>query len=248
MNIWVPEAALVANSDPLPVLVYIHGGAFFGGNNAKWDEDGGYIANEQNIIVVKINYRLGVLGFWHLDTKEEGQDFQGNWGILDQRLGLKWIYENIAAFGGDPNLITISGCSAGGQSVWIHLQEEPSWEYFQKAIVFAHPGGRLVYRGNLHIYRFFLGIPYFYKDQAIGFYSGNAKNMNCTTDAGEMDMACLRETSVDDLMAGCWSTNLLLNNGPWAESLKYQMVTQMGEPYAPVIDQEVVTDHSQSLK
>ena len=143
LNIWVPEAALLANAEPLPVLIYIHGGAYFAGNNAKSEEAGDYLANEQNIIVVKINYRLGVLGFWYLDVQEQDQMYQGNWGILDQRLGLQWVYENIAEFGGDPNSITISGCSAGGQSVWIHLQEEPSWPYFQKAIVHSHPGGKI---------------------------------------------------------------------------------------------------------
>ena len=125
----------------MPVLLFIHGGSFFLGNNARLEEDGAFLANEQNIIVVKMNYRLGVLGFWYLEEKEKGQDFQGNWGLLDQRLAMKWVYENIAAFGGDPDSITLSGCSAGGQSVWLHLQEEASWGYFQKAIAHSSPGG-----------------------------------------------------------------------------------------------------------
>ena len=92
-------------------MVYIHGGAFFGGNNAKNEEEGAFLAEEQNIVVVKVNYRLGALGFWYLDEKEAGQQYQGNWGMLDQRLALKWVFENVADFGGDPNAITISGCS-----------------------------------------------------------------------------------------------------------------------------------------
>jgi para-nitrobenzyl esterase len=138
MNIWTP---FNSTNQKLPVLVYIHGGAFFAGYNSKEDESGSYLAHEQNIIVVKMNYRLGVFGFYYLAEKEAGQDFQGNWAILDQRLAMKWIFENIEAFGGDPNLITLSGCSAGAQSAWVHMQEEASWPYFQKMISFSSPPG-----------------------------------------------------------------------------------------------------------
>ena len=121
--------------EPIPVLIWIHGGAFFLGSNADDTSDGNpetnkddpsALALEQNIIVVKLNYRLGLFGFLFLENAEAGAEYNGNWAVLDQILAMEWVTEHIAKFGGDLKRRTLSGCSAGGQSVFVHLTEHQS--------------------------------------------------------------------------------------------------------------------------
>lgn len=114
---------------PLPVLVWIHGGAFYTGSGNS-DFYGPEFFMEHDVILVTINYRLEVLGFLCLDTEE----VPGNAGMKDQVLALKWIKNNIEVFGGDPNNITIFGCSAGAGSVSCHLISKLSKNLFNKAI------------------------------------------------------------------------------------------------------------------
>ena len=115
LNIWTPAQAA---GERLPVLMWIHGGAFLGGMGHDSLYLGGPMAS-RGVIVVTINYRLGVLGFLaHPElSKESEQGVSGNYGLLDQIAALRWIRENIAAFGGDPGRITVDGQSAGGMSV-----------------------------------------------------------------------------------------------------------------------------------
>ena len=75
---------------------------------------------------MKVNYRLAHLGFWY-SGQVDGNGHDGNWGLLDQQLALQWVSEHISNFGGDPESITLSGCSAGGQSVILHTLLEGSW-------------------------------------------------------------------------------------------------------------------------
>ena len=75
---------------------------------------------------VKLNYRLGSLGFLFLESAEAGADYNGNWAVLDQILAMQWITDHISKFGGDLTRRTLSGCSAGGQSVFVHLTEHES--------------------------------------------------------------------------------------------------------------------------
>jgi para-nitrobenzyl esterase len=115
LNIWTPAKSA---SDKLSILVYIHGGAFTEGSGSIDVYDGEELA-KKGIIVITINYRLGVLGFLaHPElTAESPNHVSGNYGFLDQMAALRWIRENIAAFGGDPTRVTISGQSAGAASV-----------------------------------------------------------------------------------------------------------------------------------
>ncbi|XP_035434296.2 juvenile hormone esterase isoform X3 [Spodoptera frugiperda] len=114
---------------PLPVMVWIHGGGFYTGSGDS-DFYGPEFFMEHDVILVTINYRLEVLGFLCLDTEE----VPGNAGMKDQVLALKWVKQNIAAFGGDPNNVTIFGCSAGSASVSCHLVSKMSEGLFNKAI------------------------------------------------------------------------------------------------------------------
>lgn len=118
LNIWRSTTPVSA---ALPVLVYIPGGGFSTGSGALPLYDGEALASRGEVLTVTINYRLGVLGFLsHADlAAESGHDASGNYGILDQIAALQWVHDNIAAFGGDPERVTIAGQSAGGQSVCI---------------------------------------------------------------------------------------------------------------------------------
>ena len=115
LNVWT---AATSAKDKRPVLVYIHGGAFTDGSGNVPVYDGEGLA-KKGVVVVTINYRVGLLGFFtHPDlTKESGHASSGNYGLLDQVAALRWVKANIAAFGGDPTRVTIAGQSAGAASV-----------------------------------------------------------------------------------------------------------------------------------
>jgi para-nitrobenzyl esterase len=119
-----------------PVLFWIHGGAFVNGTGASPIYDGIRFATHGDLVVVSINYRLGAFGFLHLD-EIFGDEFagSGNVGILDQVLALEWTRDNIAAFGGDPDRVTIFGESAGGMSVGTLLGAPCAQGLFAQAIV-----------------------------------------------------------------------------------------------------------------
>ena len=118
LNVWTP-----ANStyEKLPVLVWFFGGAFQWGYTAEMEFDGEALARK-GIIVVTVNYRLALMAnLAHPEITAESPDAPCNFGLLDQQAGLHWVYENIAAFGGDPEKITIAGQSAGGASTMQQL-------------------------------------------------------------------------------------------------------------------------------
>lgn len=118
----------------MPVLFWIHGGAFASGAGAAYG--GEYLASEGHIIVVTINYRLGVFGFLNLKSAfDSSDDFDFNVGLSDQVAALQWIHRNIQNFNGDPNRITIAGSAAGSACVAMHLTHELSQPYFQRAIM-----------------------------------------------------------------------------------------------------------------
>lgn len=114
---------------PLPVLVWIHGGGFYSGSANEFN--GTALSAYMDVIVITINYRLGVLGFLNIP----GSELKGNYGMLDQVLALKWVQENIASFGGDPKKVTIFGQSAGSASVSFHLLSPLSEGLFQRVIM-----------------------------------------------------------------------------------------------------------------
>ncbi|XP_022079673.1 uncharacterized protein LOC110973290 [Acanthaster planci] len=119
-------------SDGQAVMFWIHGGSFETGQGSGYDASA--LAVRGRVIVVTINYRLNVFGF--LSTNDENAP--GNFGLLDQQLALRWVHENIAAFGGDPSRVTLFGQSAGGMSVMAHLNAVNSQPLFQRVI--AHSG------------------------------------------------------------------------------------------------------------
>ena len=129
LNVYTPEDADGDNA----VMVWIHGGAFETGSGNSYDPTG---LVDEGVVVVTINYRLGVLGFLsHPDLAAEDPDgYSGSWGLLDQQLALQWVQDNIFEFGGNTDNVTIFGESAGGASVMSHLVSPAAGDLFDKAI------------------------------------------------------------------------------------------------------------------
>jgi para-nitrobenzyl esterase len=133
LNVWAPANA--TKKSKLPVMVWIHGGGFTGGSGSGPGSAGDSFA-KQGVILTTINYRLGRLGhFAHPAlSNEHPEEFKGSYAYMDQIAALKWIKENIAVFGGDPNNVTIFGFSAGGVSVHSLLTIPAAKGLFHKAI------------------------------------------------------------------------------------------------------------------
>lgn len=132
LNVWTPAKSA---DEKLPVFVWYFGGGLQEGNPAEMEFDGERLAR-RGIIVVSVNYRLNVFGFLaHPQLTKEQPDAPSNFGHLDQQAGTRWVKRNIAAFGGDPDNITIGGQSAGGMSVSAQLTSPQNEGLFQKAII-----------------------------------------------------------------------------------------------------------------
>lgn len=126
LNMWVPKHAKNAS-----VMVWLFGGGFWYGSPSLTLYDGRGLAAEGNVIVINPSYRLGAFGFLFLDDVE----VPGNVGLLDQQLALRWIKENVAAFGGDPNKICLFGESAGAASIVAHMVAPSSAKLFNNGVL-----------------------------------------------------------------------------------------------------------------
>ena len=186
LNIWVPESA-GEGVPACPVAMYIHGGAFSSGYGSEMEFDGAAYARS-GVILVTINYRLGILGFlahpWLSAENEAGRS--GNYGILDQIAALRWVRENISSFGGDPDNITVFGQSAGAMSTQTLCSSPATKGMIAKAIL--QSGGS--YGQGLH-YDLFLKDAEKKGEEIIGMM-------------GIRDVEQLRQTSPKELRAGLW--------------------------------------------
>ena len=170
LNVQVPASATPTSK--LPVMVWIHGGGLTTGSGQEYD--GSALIQAGNVVFVSFNYRLGLLGFMALPAlaSQAGQHgSSGNYGLLDQQAAIKWVRQNIAAFGGNPNKITIFGESAGGQST-IDQLVSPLLGKVSSAIIESGAYAR--------------SLPTQAAQQAAG--EGVASSVNCAAS----DLACLR--------------------------------------------------------
>lgn len=140
LNLWRPATA--AQRSKLPVMVWIHGGAFVGGSGSSPQTYGNQFAG-QGVILITFNYRLGRLGHFAFPalSKERPEEPKGSYAYMDQIAALQWVQQNIDAFGGDPDNVTIFGESAGGVSVHSLLTIPAAKGLFHKAII-ESGGGR----------------------------------------------------------------------------------------------------------
>ena len=138
LNIFIPDPPVSPNNR-FPVMVFFHGGAFVFGESS--DYNASPLATQGNVIVVTINYRLGILGYL-ADTAldaQSGTGASGNYGLADQQFALEWVQQNISAFGGDPEKVTIFGESAGGFSVCANVVSPSAAGLFARAITESGP-------------------------------------------------------------------------------------------------------------
>jgi para-nitrobenzyl esterase len=179
LNVWT---AANTSDEKLPVLVWIYGGGFGSGGNSVPLYDGEDLA-KKGIVVVALNYRVGILGFLaHPELSAENPDqTSGNYGILDQIAALEWVNRNIAAFGGDPDKVTIAGQSAGAFSVNALVVAPKAKGLFHKAI--AQSGG-MFHRGS--------GL--------ISGISGAEERGKSLTDTMAVTLADLRKIPADSLL------------------------------------------------
>ncbi|KAJ7424231.1 Fatty acyl-CoA hydrolase precursor, medium chain [Willisornis vidua] len=126
LSVYSPAGS--SKKDKLPVMVWIHGGNFIFGGSSRYD--GSALSAYENVVVVIIQYRLGLLGYFNTGDEHA----RGNWAYLDQVAALRWIQGNIEPFGGDPGSVTIFGVSAGSCSVFAHVLSPLSKGLFHKAI------------------------------------------------------------------------------------------------------------------
>lgn len=156
-----------------PVFFWMHGGAYEQGlGNCALYDGTNFVKN--NVITVVINYRLGALGFL------AGSNMQGNYGTMDQRLAMKWTQDNIAAFGGNPNAVTIAGQSAGAMSVVSHLQSPNATGLYRYAIIESDP----------------LSLPFHTKASA----AKNAESFSTYLKCDNNDLACLRSKTPEEIL------------------------------------------------
>jgi len=197
LNVYAP-----LNASNLPVMFWIHGGNYIQGAGSTRGYHGSLFAYENNVVVVTINYRLGVLGALYVSGS-----FTGNFQTKDQRLAMKWVQANIKGFGGNPNLVTIFGQSAGGYSVATHLASPPSWGLFHRAIVQSDPFS-LIAQDNVT------------GNDLAGLFM---KQANCTYN----DVQCLLNLSPEDVIAAQVKTNFA--------PLPWQFLS-LFMPWVPVLD------------
>ncbi|KAJ9583744.1 hypothetical protein L9F63_021907 [Diploptera punctata] len=178
LNVFTPQAD-AASADLLPVVMFIHGGAFVlgSGNPVSY---GPHYFLDKDVVMVTINYRLGVLGF--LSTGDDSSP--GNYALKDQAQALRWVQENIASFGGDPDQVTIMGESAGAWSVHYHVLSPLSTGLFHGAI--ADSGSTLM--------------PLAFQTDPLSVAQKKAQAAGCAIDSTERLMDCLRQMDIDSLM------------------------------------------------
>ncbi|MEU0838696.1 carboxylesterase family protein [Streptomyces sp. NPDC005962] len=187
LNVYAPERR---TERPLPVLFWIHGGGFMNGAGDLYD--GSLLARTNNMVVVTVNYRLGMFGF--LDLPGLSERGAGNYGLLDQQAALRWTQRNIGAFGGDPGRVTVSGESAGGQSVCSLLASPPARGLFDRAIIQSG------------------GCPSLTTAQSTARGRSFATAAGCR--AAATGVSCLRAKRADDLLAASGRDFGGILNGP----------------------------------
>ncbi|CAH1803006.1 unnamed protein product [Owenia fusiformis] len=218
LSVWTPGDAVDPSNLNLSVMFYIHGGAFQLGTGMNPLQFGGYLASDQNVVVVGINYRLGVMGFF----STEDDTAPGNYGLMDIIEALRWTKANIRNFGGNPDSITIFGQSAGGAAVSYLLLSPPANGLFNRAI--SQSGIATMYWAVA-------------KDYLRELSASLATEMNCPPDNSPGMVTCLRGRDPWEVT----NTSLELN-------LIYQNTRDDTQSvFAPRIDGNIVPDDPLTL-
>jgi para-nitrobenzyl esterase len=183
LNVYVPASAQHRHGfgQALPVMLWIHGGGFIAGQGSVYDPSP--LVKRGDVIVVTINHRLGALGLLAHPALDREHHLIANYALMDQEMALKWVSQNIRAFGGDPRNVTLFGESSGGIAIYSHLASPLSSGLFQKAIIES-------------------GAPdYITLDVAEATGLTLAQKVGCTTGTPQQIAACLRQVPVSALLA-----------------------------------------------
>lgn len=226
---YLPKAG--SNKNLRPVLFWIHGGGFTGGSGADSLSDGGNLASKEDIVVVSINYRLSTLGFLAIPETS----IKGNYGIADQTIALDWVRANIAAFGGDPKQITISGESAGAGSVRALLGSPQAIGKYQRAIAMSNLGGGKT-----------LGLDGDYGTTYSSYYTINQSYTvagpqifsaaGCTNDNVQAQIACLRQVDPLKLVGISTVARYVVQDGKYVNTPDLILATRNASTaHVPVI-------------
>jgi para-nitrobenzyl esterase len=203
-----------------PVMVWIHGGSLVVGESDDYDPT--QLVKEGGVIVVTINYRLGLLGFFAEPALDAEPHLLANYGLMDQQFALQWVRRNIAAFGGDPDRVTIFGESAGGLSAFSNLASPKAAGLFQRAIV------------ESGAYQITSPLPTLAQGETAG--SAVATALGCTSGSNAAIAACLRSESVADILGAQGSSAVPIVDG---QVLTEQLASAFGSGnfnQVPVID------------
>ncbi len=226
LNVWTGAKS---ENEKRPVMMWIHGGGNVAGASTRVDTDGEALAR-QGVVVVSINYRLGIFGYFAhpMLSKESSNNVSGNYGLLDIIAALKWIKKNIQAFGGDPGNVTIFGQSAGGYNVCYLMATPFAKGFFHRAI--AESGHALAPLTNRHLREGWYGLePMEKQGERI------AKDLGCSDVADPV--AALRSLSAEKLL-GASKAVMFAAGGA---------VYPPGNTFGPVIDGWVLPDDVQTI-
>jgi para-nitrobenzyl esterase len=223
LNVWTPAHRA---AEKLPVMVWVHGGGYTLGADSQPLYEGTNLS-KRGVVVVGMNYRLGALGFLAHPalSAESEKGVSGNYGLLDQIESLRWVQKNIAAFGGDPQRVTVFGESAGGNSVYSLLLSPLAKGLFQRAI--PESGGNLTFQQL--------------KKSAYGRPPAEEQGVelakNCGVAEGPGALAALRALSVDALLKAV----------PNLDSSRTINFRGAGMRFAPIVDGYVMPDDGMTL-
>jgi para-nitrobenzyl esterase len=183
LNVWTPARS---PAEGLPVMVWIYGGGFQAGSASEPRQDGARLA-EKGVVVVSMNYRLGVFGYFsHPElTKESEHHASGNYGLMDQTAALRWVRNNVARFGGDPGNVTIFGESAGSFSVSAQMASPLAQGLFQRAIGESGAFFRITDHGTL---------------ATLPLAASEKSGAEFAASIGKDSLAALRAMSAEDLL------------------------------------------------
>ena len=189
LNVWTAAQSL---DERRPVMVWVHGGGFVGGSGSEPFHSGAGLA-QKGAVVVTLNYRLGVFGlFAHRElTKESGHNASGNYALMDQIAALKWVQSNIAAFGGNPQKVTIFGQSAGSDSIALLLTSPLATGLFQRAMGESGFGGGFYGPGDAEARRYI---------EAPSLHEAEQRGVELGKRTGAATLAALRSMSADALL------------------------------------------------
>ncbi|KAJ8114884.1 hypothetical protein OPT61_g3336 [Boeremia exigua] len=232
LNIQTPYIPKTGSKKNLrPVMFWVHGGGFTGGSGADALSDGGNLASKEDVVVVSINYRLSTLGFLAIP----GTDIKGNFGIADQITALDWVVANIAAFGGDPQKITIAGESAGAGSIRTLLGSPQAIGKYQGAVSMSNLGGgvTLGLKGDYGTtYSTYYTIDQSYAVAGPQIFAGAGCN---ATDISSQ-VACLEKVTASTLTSLSTVARYVVQDGTYVNTLNLVLSTRNGNTaHVPVM-------------